>query len=78
MTASPAAALEPVRIDRCEQLLKELVALPSVVGEETRAHLWVTNRLREIGMTVSHYAVEGRKAPLVLGLLEGERDEPGA
>lgn len=77
MTASPAAALEPVRIDRCEQLLKELVALPSVVGEETRAHLWVTNRLREIGMTVSHYAVEGRKAPLVLGLLEGERDEPG-
>jgi acetylornithine deacetylase/succinyl-diaminopimelate desuccinylase-like protein len=28
-------------------------------------------------MTVSHYAVEGRKAPLVLGVLEGEGDGPG-
>ena len=49
----------------------------SVVGEDTTAHLWVTERLRELGMTVEHYAVEGRKAPLVLGVLEGDGDEPG-
>lgn len=70
---------EVVTIDtqRCEQLLREMVAIPSVVGDKTTAHLWVSARLREIGMTVSHYAVEGRSAPLVLGVLEGSGDGPG-
>jgi succinyl-diaminopimelate desuccinylase len=63
--------------ERCEELLREIVSIRSVVGEETTAHLWVTRRLRELGMRVEHYAVEGRKAPLVLGVLEGDGDEPG-
>jgi acetylornithine deacetylase/succinyl-diaminopimelate desuccinylase-like protein len=62
---------------RCEQLLSEMVRIRSVVGEPTTAHVWVTERLRELGMTVEHYAVEGRKAPLVLGVLQGDGDEPG-
>lgn len=63
--------------DRCEDLLRQLVRIRSVVGEDTTAHLWVSDRLRELGMTVEHYAVEGRKAPLVLGVLEGAGDAPG-
>jgi len=66
-----------VTADRCQDLLTQMVRLRSVVGEPTTAHLWVTDRLRELGMTVEHYAVEGRKAPLVLGVLEGDGDEPG-
>ena len=66
-----------VEVGRCEQLLTELVRIPSVVGEPTTAHLWVSARLRELGMTVEHYAVEGRKTPLVLGVLEGDGDGPG-
>ena len=66
-----------VSVERCEELLTQLVRLRSVVGEDTKAHLWVSARLRELGFTVEHYAVEGRKAPLVLGVLEGEGDEPG-
>jgi acetylornithine deacetylase/succinyl-diaminopimelate desuccinylase-like protein len=62
---------------RCEQLLSEMVRIRSVVGESTTAHLWVTERLRELGMAVEHYAVEGRKVPLVLGVLEGDGDQPG-
>jgi succinyl-diaminopimelate desuccinylase len=62
---------------RCEELLRQLVRIRSVVGEDTTAHLWVSERLRELGMTVEHYAVEGRKAPLVLGVLEGDGDGPG-
>jgi succinyl-diaminopimelate desuccinylase len=77
MNTNPAVALDAVRAERCEQLLSELVSIPSVVGDPTRAHLWVTQRLRDLGMTVSHYAVEGRKAPLVLGVLEGDGDGPG-
>ncbi len=77
MNTNPAVALDAVRVERCEQLLSELVSIPSVVGDPTRAHLWVTQRLRDLGMTVSHYAVEGRKAPLVLGVLEGDGDGPG-
>jgi acetylornithine deacetylase/succinyl-diaminopimelate desuccinylase-like protein len=66
-----------VTADRCQDLLTQIVRIRSVVGEPTTAHLWVSERLRELGMTVEHYAVEGRKAPLVLGVLEGEGDEPG-
>jgi acetylornithine deacetylase/succinyl-diaminopimelate desuccinylase-like protein len=77
MNTNPTVALDAVRVERCEQLLRELVAIPSVVGDPTRAHLWVTERLRDLGMTVSHYAVEGRKAPLVLGVLEGDGEGPG-
>ena len=62
---------------RCEHLLRELVSIRSVVGEPTTAHKWVTARLRDLGMTVEHYAVEGRKVPLVLGVLEGDGDGPG-
>ncbi len=63
--------------ERCEQLLKEIVGIRSVVGEDTTAHLWLTDRLSEIGMTVEHYPVEGRSAPFVLGVIEGEGDGPG-
>jgi succinyl-diaminopimelate desuccinylase len=77
MSPNPTVALGAISTERCEQLLTELVRIPSVVGDPTRAHLWVTDRLRELGMTVSHYAVEGRKAPLVLGVLEGTGDGPG-
>lgn len=66
-----------VDVERCRQLLTEMVRIRSVVGEPTTAHQWVTARLRELGMSVEHYAVEGRKAPLVLGVLEGEGDGPG-
>src|ERR1700759_5878002 len=66
-----------VTVERCERLLSEIVSIRSVVGEPTTAHLWVSERLRELGMTVEHYAVEGRKAPLVLGVLEGEGSGPG-
>jgi acetylornithine deacetylase/succinyl-diaminopimelate desuccinylase-like protein len=66
-----------ISAERCEQLLKEIVGIRSVVGEDTTAHLWLTDRLREIGMTVEHYPVEGRSAPFVLGVIEGEGDRPG-
>src|ERR1700754_1676143 len=66
-----------VAVARCEQLLREIVSIRSVVGEPTSAHHWVTARLRDLGMTVRHYAVEGRKVPLVLGVLEGDGDAPG-
>lgn len=68
LTVSPA---------RCEELLTQIVRIRSVVGEATTAHLWVSDRLRELGFTVEHYAVEGRKTPLVLGRLDGEGDAPG-
>jgi succinyl-diaminopimelate desuccinylase len=63
--------------ERSEQLLREIVGIRSVVGEETTAHLWLSKRLEEIGMTVETYAVEGRKVPLVLGVIEGDGDGPG-
>ena len=66
-----------ISAERAEQLLKEIVAIRSVVGEETTAHLWLTRQLQEIGMTVEHYPVEGRKMPFVLGVIEGEGDGPG-
>jgi succinyl-diaminopimelate desuccinylase len=60
-----------ITTERCEQLLTEIVRIRSVVGEDTTAHLWVSERLRELGMTVDHYGVEGRRVPLVLGVLPG-------
>ena len=63
--------------ERCEALLREFVSIRSVVGEDTTAHLWVTARLSELGMRVEHYSVEGRRTPLVLGVLEGDGDGPG-
>ena len=69
----------PISVDvgRCERLLSEMVRIRSVVGEATTAHQWVSHHLRDLGMTVEHYAVEGRKVPLVLGVLEGDGDGPG-
>jgi len=66
-----------ISVERCEQLLREIVGIRSVVGEDTTAHLWLTDRLREIGMSVEHYPVEGRSAPFVLGVIEGEGEGPG-
>jgi acetylornithine deacetylase/succinyl-diaminopimelate desuccinylase-like protein len=66
-----------ISVDRAEQLLSEFVSIPSVVGDKTTAHLWMTERLKEIGMTVEHYPVEGRTAPFVLGVIEGHGDGPG-
>jgi len=66
-----------ISTERCEELLREIVGIRSVVGEETTAHQWMTRRLRDLGMTVEQYAVEGRKVPLVLGVLEGEGDGRG-
>ena len=63
--------------ERCERLLREIVSIRSVVGEATSAHVWLTQRLRELGMAVEHYAVEPRSVPLVLGVLEGSGDGPG-
>lgn len=62
---------------RAEELLSEIVSIRSVVGEDTTAHRWVGRRLRDVGMRVEEYAVEGRRAPLVLGVLEGDGDAPG-
>jgi succinyl-diaminopimelate desuccinylase len=67
----------PIAVERCQQLLQEMVRLRSVVGEDTTAHQWVSARLRELGFEVKTYAVEGRKTPLVLGVLEGDGDGPG-
>jgi acetylornithine deacetylase/succinyl-diaminopimelate desuccinylase-like protein len=63
--------------ERAEQLLKEIIGIRSVVGEDTSAHLWMAKQMEAIGMTVETYPVEGRKAPLVLGVIEGEDDGPG-
>src|ERR1700742_3144547 len=66
-----------ISVERAEQLLKEFVAIPSVNGDASTGHLWMTEQLEGIGMTVEHYPVEGKPNPLVLGVLEGEGDGPG-
>jgi acetylornithine deacetylase/succinyl-diaminopimelate desuccinylase-like protein len=38
----------------------------------------MTARMTELGMRVEQYAVEGRKVPLVLGVLDGDGDERGS
>src|SRR4051794_34634091 len=77
MTTDQQAPAAAVGQQRCEELLRQIVSIRSVVGEETRAHLWMTARMVELGMTVEHYAVEGRRTPLVLGVLEGSGHKPG-
>jgi hypothetical protein len=77
MTTDQQAGTIGVSTQRCEQLLRQIVGIRSVVGEDTTAHLWMTERLRELGMTVEQYAVEGRRTPLVLGTLEGDDSKPG-
>ncbi len=77
MTIDQQAPPLTVSTERCTDLLTQIVRIKSVVGEPTTAHLWVSERLRELGFTVEHYAVEGSKAPLVLGILEGDGDQPG-
>src|ERR1700740_730983 len=66
-----------VQLERGEALLREFVSIRRVCGEDASAHLWLTERLRDNGMTVENYAVEGRRTPLVLGVLEGDGDRPG-
>jgi acetylornithine deacetylase/succinyl-diaminopimelate desuccinylase-like protein len=66
-----------ISAERAEQLLSEIVGIRSVVGEDTTAHLWMAKQMEEIGMSVEMYPVEGRKVPLVLGVIEGEGDGPG-
>ncbi|HEX4759841.1 MAG TPA: M20/M25/M40 family metallo-hydrolase [Thermoleophilaceae bacterium] len=77
MTTEQRAPSIAVSAERCEELLRQLVSIRSVVGEDTTAHLWMTDRLKALGMTVEHYAVEGRRTPLVVGVLEGDSDKPG-
>jgi len=67
-----------VSVERVEDLLSQIVSIRSVVGEDTpAAPAWMIARLQELGMTVETYAVETRKQPLVLGVLEGDGDGPG-
>jgi acetylornithine deacetylase/succinyl-diaminopimelate desuccinylase-like protein len=77
MTTEQTSRPITVEPERCESLLREFVSIRSVVGEDTTAHRWLTEQLTGLGMTVEHYAVEGRRTPLVLGVLEGDGDRPG-
>ena len=77
MTTEQQSRPAGISVERAEQLLKEIVGIRSVVGEDTTAHLWLAKQLNEIGMTVEMYPVEGRKVPMVLGVIEGEGDGPG-
>jgi len=77
MTTEQQSRPTGISAERAEQLLKEIVGIRSVVGEETSAHLWMAKQMNEIGMTVEMYPVEGRVVPLVLGVIEGDGDGPG-
>ena len=77
MTTEQTSRPITVEPERCESLLRQFVSIRSVVGEDTTAHQWLTAQLKGLGMTVEHYAVEGRRTPLVLGVLEGDGDRPG-
>jgi succinyl-diaminopimelate desuccinylase len=67
---------ERITEERCAELLDALIRQRSVVGEETTAHRWMADRLREAGMRVDEYTVENTPAPLVLGELAGG-ERPG-
>ncbi|CAB4941262.1 unannotated protein [freshwater metagenome] len=69
--------LPKASVERVTDLLQQMVRIKSVVGEPTTGHLWVTARLKELGFSVEHYAVEKFPTPLVLGVLEGDGDGPG-
>jgi succinyl-diaminopimelate desuccinylase len=77
MTTEPQARTIAVSPGRCETMLREFVSIRSVTGEDTTAHVWLTRLLESFGMEVEHYAVDGRRMPLVLGVLEGAGDAPG-
>ncbi|MGE5407929.1 MAG: M20 family metallopeptidase [Syntrophothermus sp.] len=77
MATEQKTPLSGISVERAEQLLKEIVGIRSVVGEETTAHLWMKKQMEEIGMSVEMYPIEGRKVPLVLGVIEGDGDGPG-
>ncbi len=77
MTTEPKTRPLAVTAERCEELLRQIVRIRSVVGEDTVAHQWMSERLSDAGMRVEHYAVEGRRTPLVLGIAEGRGDAPG-
>lgn len=77
MTTDQQSRPTGISLERAEALLKEIVGIRSVVGEETTAHLWMAKQMEEIGMTVEMYPVEGRPVPLVLGVIEGDGDGPG-
>jgi acetylornithine deacetylase/succinyl-diaminopimelate desuccinylase-like protein len=77
MTTDQQSRPTDISVERAEALLREIVGIRSVVGEETSAHLWMAKQMSEIGMTVEMYPVEGRKVPLVLGVIEGDGDGPG-
>ncbi len=70
------SVIDRISEERCAELLTELIRERSVVGEETTAHRWMANRLRDAGMRVEEYTVENTPAPLVLGELAGG-DRPG-
>jgi len=71
------SVIDSITEERCAELLTELIRQRSVVGEETTAHSWMADRLRDAGMRVEEYTVENTPAPLVLGELAGGGDRPG-
>src|SRR5258707_694905 len=71
------SVIDSITDERCAELLIELIRQRSVVGEETTAHSWMGDRLRDAGMRVEEYTVENTPAPLVLGELAGGGDRPG-
>jgi len=75
MSASAVTNTETVQ--RCTDLLTEMIRIRSVVGEKTTAHLWVADRLRDLGMEVQMLSVEARPTPMVVGVLPGTGDGPG-
>ena len=46
------SVIDSITEDRCAELLTELIRQRSVVGEETTAHSWMADRLRDAGMRV--------------------------
>jgi acetylornithine deacetylase/succinyl-diaminopimelate desuccinylase-like protein len=70
------SVIDRISEERCAELLTQLIRERSVVGEETTAHRWMADRLRDAGMRVDEYTVENTPAPLVLGELAGG-DRPG-
>ena len=63
--------------ERCAELLTQLIRQRSVTGEKTTAAAWMTDRLREFGMSIDHYTVEDLPAPMVVGTIAGAGDRPG-
>jgi succinyl-diaminopimelate desuccinylase len=70
--------LDYINHDEVIAWTQELVHIPSVYRPETGeteelAALWVKERLKEIGMTVSYYDVEPKR-PNVIGLYKGSKE----